>query len=144
MNELRARDLHTEVGSGDLNGVPFPQEASCGLRQLNDDGQSGAINMKRTPDISHPAEVWRQEGYREILGMGERIWVEDVTTDPVWADFPRISFVTRIGEWNGSFTIYEYNTVTESGALHLTDENKRRAAEFVIDWTRRVAETQPK
>ncbi|MFD8102641.1 hypothetical protein ACFV24_24190 [Nocardia fluminea] len=144
VRELHALELRAEVGSGESSGAPFSDEASCGLRQGNNDGQSGIIGMKRTSEGSLPAEEWRREDYKELTGLGERIWVDDVTADPVWSDFPRISYVTRIGEWNGSVSVFEYATDTVDGKLRLSDENKRKVADFIIDWTRRVADGRPK
>jgi hypothetical protein len=50
----------------------------------------------------------------------------------------QVKLATRVGRWNGRFTIEDSLTQTTNGPLSLTEEDLKKAARFLIDMTARL------
>ncbi|MFR9752655.1 hypothetical protein ACL02S_16685 [Nocardia sp. 004] len=90
-------------------------------------------------DISFIAFVWvrritdedlldRIQGYQKSSDYSEEMWIEETRS--------RIEFVTTVDGWMGIFQIGEPRTDVTDGLLELTEEQKKRAGEFIIELMR--------
>ncbi|MGW5727543.1 hypothetical protein [Nocardia beijingensis] len=132
-----------ELGAVGLTSVPVTATNEtispggiCTVINSASQRANGRVSLRDAPNALDPTEG--VVGFRRTSELGDPVWVQDMRTD---TRNPGIEVVlaTRVGEWNGQLRITESETRTASGGLHLTDDDIHRAAEFLIELTRKAS-----
>ncbi|MGY4100133.1 hypothetical protein ACW2Q0_11360 [Nocardia sp. R16R-3T] len=124
--EVRAVDLILQTSTVLVHG------GVCTLAQ----GQNpiGNYQVRNVPDDADPTEGRR--GFVKQPELGEAVWVYDLRKDK--GDHT-VRFATRINTWNAILEIRETETQTATGDFHLTDDDKRKAVQFLTELTTKFA-----
>jgi len=136
--ELRAVDLRS-VAFLAADTIISPS-GSCTITNSQSQRSNGQFEIHHESSANNPAGNL-QQFFQETTEMGEKVWVWDSRADPRF-ETPILRFATRVGEWNSQLEIEENTTQTASGALHLTDENKHKAAQFLLELTKKIVDAQ--
>ncbi|WP_433196290.1 hypothetical protein ACQP1G_43850 [Nocardia sp. CA-107356] len=136
--ELQAVDLGSVAFLG--KDTIISPSGSCTITNSQTQRSNGRFEIHQAPNDPTPIEN-RKKFFVETTEMGKTVWVWDWRTD-LGNPTPQVVFATRIGEWNSELQIEENTTQTASGVLHLTDENKHKAAQFLLELTKRIVDAQ--
>ena len=126
---LRAVPLVNSDSSIELSGI---------CRVASNDSEIGWVLVRDAPSDSDPTKG--VHGFKSISEAGQTVWVRDYRADTENPD-QEVTFATRIGEWNGELKIDGSKARTVNGQLQLTDENKRSAAQFIVELTKNLSDT---
>ncbi|MFC8528679.1 hypothetical protein [Nocardia sp. NPDC057227] len=130
--KLYARTLQTIPASKD-ESVDVSISGLC--RIVQGSKPAGHVESRHAPQADDPTEG--VPGFERSTVDGVPVWIRDRTADPDNSS-TQVRFATRVDEWNVRLYI-ENETITASGPLRLTDENKREAARFLVDLARRLS-----
>ncbi|WP_054813999.1 hypothetical protein [Nocardia arizonensis] len=95
-----------------------------------------SYQVRNAPNDADPTQGRR--GYVKTPALGESMWVYDLRTDMGSAS-DTVRFATRINEWNAILEIRDAETRTAVGVLNLTDDDKRKSAQFLTELTTKLA-----
>lgn len=138
-SELNAVDVDSEMVTGSTD-QPILAGGSCDVFDGGDRSLYGGVRMRYAPDDPNPIGNMK-EHYIETESQGEVVWVFDERASSKYAG-SRVTFATTIDGWFGNLTIEEKEIRTVDGAFHLTDSGKLSASSFLVELTRKVAESR--
>ncbi|MFE9323650.1 hypothetical protein ACIHDR_20065 [Nocardia sp. NPDC052278] len=131
----------TELHAVEVRAIPIVStdlvlrfSGGCSLAQ----GQNpiGNYTMQNAPDDADP--TWGRRGFVKQPEPGEAIWVYDLRTDQGTRS-NTVRFATRINKWNAILEIWDTETRTDKGDLHLTDDDKPKSVQFLTELTKKFA-----
>ncbi|WP_433196288.1 hypothetical protein ACQP1G_43845 [Nocardia sp. CA-107356] len=136
-----------ELQAVDVRSVPLVSADTiisisgwCTVTNSQSQRSNGHFTIHQAPNDTDPTGNFRQF-FERTTEMGETVWVWDSRGDARF-ETPVLKFATRIGEWNSELEIEQKTTQTASGALQPTDETKHKAAQFLLELTKRIVDAQ--
>lgn len=134
------RDFFTnDLGAVDVRTTPLLSPdatvthwGECALVNVGDGLRVGNYRLRNSPDDPDPTGNYR--GYEKTVRDGREVWIWDWRRNP-WFDSGQLLLAARIGTWNAALEIVPRQTHTATGDLVMTDDNLRKAVDFLFRYT---------
>ncbi|MFC3965767.1 hypothetical protein [Nocardia jiangsuensis] len=134
------RDFFTgDLGAVDVRTAPVlspdatvTRWGECALVNVGDGLRVGNYQLRHSPDDPDPTGNYK--GYEKTVRDGRELWIWDWRRNP-WFGSGQVLLAARVGQWNATLEIVVPQTHTASGELMMTDDNLRKAIDFLFRYT---------